>query len=175
MVLRLLFPLHSWHCYVQTESNTARWQLCARGIGAKRLIEGNGRSLSGIYVVPDFVRPLNEATEVKMAWVSGWLSRWYGPDLVIKHIACPTKELSTRPYYSSHGLAFDSLNLGHVLSTEWNIDGSKYAPGQSIQNACQMSLHKQKTSALVSTWHRKKYSAFFALSTAFAHSFQIWR
>jgi hypothetical protein len=24
MVLRLLFPLHSWHCYVQTESNTAR-------------------------------------------------------------------------------------------------------------------------------------------------------
>jgi hypothetical protein len=21
MVLRLLFPLHSWHCYVQTESN----------------------------------------------------------------------------------------------------------------------------------------------------------
>jgi hypothetical protein len=28
MVLRLLFPLHSWHCYmyVQTESNT---QLCA--------------------------------------------------------------------------------------------------------------------------------------------------
>jgi hypothetical protein len=24
MVIRLLFPLHSWHCYVQTESNTAR-------------------------------------------------------------------------------------------------------------------------------------------------------
>jgi hypothetical protein len=39
MVLRLLFPLHSWHCYVQTESNT----LCARGIGGKRLFEGNGR------------------------------------------------------------------------------------------------------------------------------------
>jgi hypothetical protein len=31
MDLRLLFPLHSWHCYVQTESNTTRWQLCARG------------------------------------------------------------------------------------------------------------------------------------------------
>jgi hypothetical protein len=24
MVLHLLFPLHSWHCYIQTESNTAR-------------------------------------------------------------------------------------------------------------------------------------------------------
>jgi hypothetical protein len=56
MVLRLLFPLHSWHCYVQTESNT----LCAREIGGKRLFEGNGR---------DFIRALNElkATEVKMA------------------------------------------------------------------------------------------------------------
>jgi hypothetical protein len=52
MVLHLLFPLHSWHCYVQTESNT----LCARGIGGKRLFEG----------MPDFVRALNEATEVKM-------------------------------------------------------------------------------------------------------------
>jgi hypothetical protein len=36
MVLRL-FPLH---CYIQTESNTARLQLCARGIRGKRLIEG---------------------------------------------------------------------------------------------------------------------------------------
>jgi hypothetical protein len=39
MVLRLLLPLHSWHCYVQTESNT----LYARGIGGKRIFEGNGR------------------------------------------------------------------------------------------------------------------------------------
>jgi hypothetical protein len=38
MVLHLLFPLHSWHCYVQTESITARWQLCARGISGKRLL-----------------------------------------------------------------------------------------------------------------------------------------
>jgi hypothetical protein len=43
MVIRLLFPLHSWHCCVQTESNTARWQLCGRGIGGKRLFEGNDR------------------------------------------------------------------------------------------------------------------------------------
>jgi hypothetical protein len=28
MVLRLLFLLHSWQFYVQTKSNTARWQLC---------------------------------------------------------------------------------------------------------------------------------------------------
>jgi hypothetical protein len=39
MVLSLLFPLHSWYCYVQTESNTLR----AQGIGGKRLYEGNGR------------------------------------------------------------------------------------------------------------------------------------
>jgi hypothetical protein len=49
MVLRLLFPLHSWHCYVQTEINT----LCARGIGGKRLFEGNGWDTHGI--VSDFV------------------------------------------------------------------------------------------------------------------------
>jgi hypothetical protein len=75
MVLRLLFPLHSWHCYVQTESNTARWQLCARGIGGKRLFELNGRDTR--WIVSDFVRALNEATEVKMAWVSGWLIMGY--------------------------------------------------------------------------------------------------
>jgi hypothetical protein len=68
IALRLLFPLHSWHCYVETESNTARWQLCARGIGGKRLFEGNGRDTR--WIVSDFVRDLNEATEVKMAWVS---------------------------------------------------------------------------------------------------------
>jgi hypothetical protein len=38
MVLHLLFPLHSWHRYFQTESN----MLCAQGIGGKRLFEGNG-------------------------------------------------------------------------------------------------------------------------------------
>jgi NADH:ubiquinone oxidoreductase subunit 4 (subunit M) len=27
MVLRLLFPLHSWHCYVQTESNTVNREI----------------------------------------------------------------------------------------------------------------------------------------------------
>jgi hypothetical protein len=48
--------------YVQTESNTARWQLCARGIGGKRLFEGNGRDTR--WIVSDFVRVLNEATEV---------------------------------------------------------------------------------------------------------------
>jgi hypothetical protein len=36
MALRLLFPLHSWHCYVETESTLG-------GIGGKRLFEGNGR------------------------------------------------------------------------------------------------------------------------------------
>jgi hypothetical protein len=66
-----LFPLHSWHCYVQIESNTARWQLCARGIGGKQLIEGNGQDTRGI--VSDFVKALNEANEVKMAWMSGCL------------------------------------------------------------------------------------------------------
>jgi hypothetical protein len=56
-------------CYIQTESNTARWQVRARGIGGKRLFEGNGRDTR--WIVSDFVRALNEATEVKMAWVSG--------------------------------------------------------------------------------------------------------
>jgi hypothetical protein len=64
MVLCLLFQLHSWHCYVQTESNTARWQLCVRGIGGKRLFEGDGRDTR--WIVSDFVRALNEATEVKI-------------------------------------------------------------------------------------------------------------
>jgi hypothetical protein len=40
----------------------------ARGIGGKRLIEGNGRGTRGI--LPDFVRALDEATEVKMALVA---------------------------------------------------------------------------------------------------------
>jgi hypothetical protein len=39
MVLRL-FPLH---CYVQTQSNTARWQLCDWVIRGRRLIEGKAR------------------------------------------------------------------------------------------------------------------------------------
>jgi hypothetical protein len=65
-----LFPLHSWHCYVQTESNT----LCARGIGGKRLFEGNGRDTR--WIVSDFVKALNDATEVKMAWVSGCYGGW---------------------------------------------------------------------------------------------------
>jgi hypothetical protein len=47
---------------------------CARGIGGKRLFEGNGRVTRGI--VSDFVRALNEASEVKMAWVSGCPSEW---------------------------------------------------------------------------------------------------
>jgi hypothetical protein len=64
MALRLLLPLHSWHCYIQTESNTARWQLCARGISGKRLFEGNGRDTR--WIVSDFVRALNEAS-----WHSG--------------------------------------------------------------------------------------------------------
>jgi hypothetical protein len=42
----------------------------ARGIGGKRLFEGNGRDTR--WIVSDFVRALNETTEVKMAWVSGW-------------------------------------------------------------------------------------------------------
>jgi hypothetical protein len=37
--------------------------LCARGISGKRLFEGNGRDTRGI--ASDFVRALNEATEVK--------------------------------------------------------------------------------------------------------------
>jgi hypothetical protein len=40
------------------------------GIGGKRLFEGNGRDIR--WIVSDFVRALNEATELKMAWVSGW-------------------------------------------------------------------------------------------------------
>jgi hypothetical protein len=59
--------------YVQTESNT----LCARGIGGKQLFEGNGRDTR--WIVSDFVRALNEATEVKMAWVSGWGSNMCNP------------------------------------------------------------------------------------------------
>jgi hypothetical protein len=43
---------------------------CVLGeIGGKRLFEGNGRDTRGI--VSDFVRAFNEATEVKMARVSG--------------------------------------------------------------------------------------------------------
>jgi hypothetical protein len=40
----------------------------ARGIGGKRLFDGNGRDIR--WIVSDFVRAY-EATEVKMAWVSG--------------------------------------------------------------------------------------------------------
>jgi hypothetical protein len=57
MALRLLFPLHSWHCYVQTESNTAWWQLFPRGIGGMRLFERNGRDTR--WIASDFVRALN--------------------------------------------------------------------------------------------------------------------
>jgi hypothetical protein len=74
MVLRLLFPLHSWHCYVQTESNTARRHSNLLGGNRREAAEGNNRSLFGIRgIVSDFVRALNGATEVKMARVSGMI------------------------------------------------------------------------------------------------------
>jgi hypothetical protein len=40
-----------------------------RGIGGKRLFEGNGRDTR--WIVSDFVRAMNEANRVKLAWVSG--------------------------------------------------------------------------------------------------------
>jgi hypothetical protein len=75
MALCLLFPLHSWHCYL-------RWnRKCARGIGGKRLFEENGRVTR--WIVSDFVRAMNEANRVKLARVSGWATsgvqviHWY--------------------------------------------------------------------------------------------------
>jgi hypothetical protein len=76
MVLRLLFPLHLWHCYVQTESNT----LCAWGIGGKRLFEGNGRDTR--WIVSDFFRALNEATEVSGCWMGDWRMQCTGSTTV---------------------------------------------------------------------------------------------
>jgi hypothetical protein len=47
-----------------------RWnRKYAQGIGGKRLFEGNGRDTR--WIVSDFVRSMNEANRVKLAWVSG--------------------------------------------------------------------------------------------------------
>jgi hypothetical protein len=49
-----------------------RWnRKYVRGIGGKRLFEGNGRDTR--WIVSDFVRAMNEANRVKLAWVSGWV------------------------------------------------------------------------------------------------------
>jgi hypothetical protein len=68
MVLHLLFPLHSWHCYVHTESNT----LCARGIGWKRLLKGTAGIPAELCQISS--GHLNEAT-----WVSGWTLQYTSP------------------------------------------------------------------------------------------------
>jgi hypothetical protein len=77
MVLRLLFPLHSWHCCVQTESNT----MCVRGIDGKRYFEGNGRDTR--WIVSDFVRAYERGLP-KWKWPDftwAWFKKSYELDM----------------------------------------------------------------------------------------------
>jgi hypothetical protein len=61
-----IYCFHCIHGIVTLKPKVIR---CVLGPGRKRLFEGNGRDTC--WIVSDFVRALNEATEVKMAWVSG--------------------------------------------------------------------------------------------------------
>jgi hypothetical protein len=112
MVLRLLFPLHySWHCYVQTESNTAQWQLCARGIGGKRLFEGNGRDTCGI------VR-FRQGIERGYRSENGLSVRMFWPDKTSQHLlnSSPLWTTRTKSMCLFHGLfAFVHL-YSHCLN-----------------------------------------------------------
>jgi hypothetical protein len=111
---------------------------CVLGdIGGKRLFEGNGRDTRGI--VSDFVKVLNEATEVKMAWVSGWSSGWSLGQLKIPTVLFRT--IGRTPFFREK---YFSVCHCEILRKIWTV-----------------SFQSRSVFVLQSFWVKRGESSFF--------------
>jgi hypothetical protein len=114
-----------------------RWnRKYAQGIGGKRLFEGTGRDTR--WIVSDFVRAMNEANRVKLAWVSGCEQGYrsengpcvrmsFGDTEKIRVMILPWHFLSTYQIFPCQV---------RRLLLKWNGEGTMYSCGASWQNLC---------------------------------------